>query len=176
MTRLNPHNFTHSPVQEVVCSCSFESDEPLSLRVLAPYPGWVSIKKDISEILEGMPDTCIVTGCTLQYIDIFHPVTLDESSGPQFLGFGEHSGIKERIIGRKGDDFIISSPIPGSDIYIRQKNGGNRGQGSTLVFTIVAHSSLLSIGKVLNWFDTAHDEIHHLFDLCVPPEIIKNFI
>lgn len=167
----SPHNFTNSPVQEVLCSCTFESEEPLILRILAPYPGWISIKQDLKDLLKSLCDPVIVTGCTLQYTDIFHPVTLDTVSGPHFLGFSEYSGIKSRIIGRKGDDLIISSPIPKSDILIRHKNGGHRGQGCTLIFTVVNRSTSFSIDQALQWFDSAHDEIHILFDLCIPPEM-----
>lgn len=172
--RTEPHNFSRSPVKEVICSCTFESEEPFLLRVLAPYPGWACIRQDIHDILKGMPETVTVTGCRLQYTDIFHPVSLDGCSGPHFLGLGEYSGIRDRIIGRKGDDLQISSSIPGSDIYIRHKNGGNRGQGSTLIFTVNAGSLSQSVEETILWFDAAHDQIHILFDLCIPPGFIES--
>ncbi len=38
------------------------------------------------------------------------------------------------------------------------------------MFTVQTDAILMSREEVIEWFDTAHAEIHVLFDLCVPDE------
>jgi uncharacterized protein (TIGR04255 family) len=166
------HNFSRSPVEEVYGSCTTSSGRKSAITVLAPYPGWSTIRNDLSSMIKKISDP-VVTSCTLRYTDRFHPFSLDDVSGPLFLGSMSCGKIHSRIEKRTEDLFLMKTNIPDSTASVRFITGGSIGQGSTLIFTISSTKKRLVNDKILTWFDAAHDDIHDLFDICVPEELIS---
>ena len=68
-----------------------------------------------------------------------------------------------------------STKIPGSVGSVRSIRPKPGNPGWTLVFTMHTEepAGFLSSESVVEWFDGARDEIHGLFDLIVPEEIVQ---
>jgi uncharacterized protein (TIGR04255 family) len=137
---------------------------PVLLVTRTPYPGWETIRNELREVIFADPLRPVYTGCMLRYTDRFvHPPGMDRA--------GLNSGVWERIVEKKGDDYQVSTGIPETTAVIRYIAGTRE---SVFIFTVrIDGSPGLSGEDVLTWFDAAHDEIHLLFDISVPEELVR---
>lgn len=171
-----PHSFSHSPVEEVFCCCTFGSEaESLTLTIPSPYPGWPRIRHGIRDMIAGAGEISRVTGCTLQYTDLI-PV----GDGKNLPGTEDIVRLLSRSYTCSFDQkqnkiVLISTKIPGTagsvcSIYNRPGK-----PGWTLIFTLKTEGAarFASGDAVLDWFDNARAGIHELFDLIVPEEIVQ---
>lgn len=173
MTHPPPHAFSRSPVEEVFCRCTVSPKaKSLSLAIPAPYPGWPDIREQIGDMIAGAGETSRITGCILRYTDIF-PV----NPGIALPGIEDLEEFLSRNYHCKtGQDEIVftSRKIPLTAGSVRSVH--NQGKpGWTLMFTVHIErpGGFLSRESVLEWFDDARAEIHGLFDLIVPEEIVQ---
>ena len=170
------HSFSRSPVEEVFCRCTCASDaESLSLTIPLPYPGWPHIRDRIRDMIAGAGKISRITGCMLRYTDLIPAVDGKNLPGTEDI---EHllSGRFNCYFDKKQNEIVlISTKIPdttGSVCSIHNRPGK---PGWTLIFTMKTEgpARFVSDEEVLNWFDNARAEIHELFDLIVPGEIVK---
>jgi uncharacterized protein (TIGR04255 family) len=169
-----PHSFSRSPVEEVFCRCTCGSAS-CSLTIPSPYPGWPDIRDRIREMIAGFGEISRMSGCLLRYTDLI-PV----GEGKTLPGIED---IAQLLSGRFNcsidtlhrEIVFISTSIPdtaGAVCSIRNRPGK---PGWTLVFTMHTEgpAGVVSSDSVLKWFDDARAEIHGLFDLIVPEEIVQ---
>ena len=170
-----PHSFSRSPVEEVFCRCTCGSGaEPLSLTIPRPYPGWPHIRDRIRDMVVG--DSSRITGCMLRYTDVIPGVEGKDLPGIEDI---------ERVLsGRfacsrdKNQDEIvlISTNIPDTRGSVRSIQNRPGKPGWTLIFTMSTGgpARFVSGESVVNWYEDARAEIHGLFDLIVPGEIVRD--
>lgn len=167
-----PHNFSHSPVEEVYCSCELNQGKNLALSVRSPYPGWSRIREDYSTLIASIPDPNHVSGCLLRYTDWFPSVRVIPSHDSFKRQITDQ--VQTRKMSETELELAFRSSLSGSMVRIRSVYGNLERSGWTLVFTLMIDpgSCHFSSSKdILAWFDAAHAEIHVLFDQMVPPEI-----
>ena len=169
-----PHSFSRSPVGEVFCRCTCGS-ETYSLAVLPPYPGWPAIRDRIREMIAGIGEISRVTGCMLRYTDL-----LPAGEGKTLPGTGEIarllSGKYPCSVDPLTHEIVLSgTSIPGTAGSVCSFQDRPGKPGWTLVFTlsIPGPARFVSGDSVMEWFDDARAEIHGLFDLIVPEEIVQ---
>jgi uncharacterized protein (TIGR04255 family) len=167
-----PHSFSHSPVEEVFCRCTC-GPESLSLAIPAPYPGWPEIRDRIREMVSGAGDISRITGCMLRYTDLIpigegKTVPANENIAPILSERYDCHTTKNEIV-------LISTSIPGTAGSVCSIDNRPGKPGWTLVFTMNTErsSGFTSRSGVMEWFDDARAEIHRLFDLIVPVEIVQ---
>jgi len=169
-----PHSFSRSPVEEVFCRCTCGS-ESLSLTIPPPYPGWPTIRDRIREMIAGAGEISRISGCMLRYTDLI-PVgdgkTLPGTEAIEQLLSGKYNCSIDTL---RNEIVLISTSIPdtaGSVCSLQNRPGKS---GWTLVFTMTTEgpARFVSGDSVVKWFDDARAEIHGLFDLIVPEEIVQ---
>lgn len=174
MTHPLPHSFSRSPVEEVFCRVTLgPGSDPISLAIPPPYPGWTAIRERIKEMITGAGEVSRITGCTLRYTDLL-PVPL----GMALPGTRE---IEQLFSGNytceTAQDEIVftSTTIHGTVGSVRSIHPKPGKPGWTLAFTMQTDRSdgFLASDDVIEWFDGARAEIHGLFDLIVPEEIVE---
>lgn len=171
-----PHSFSRSPVEEVFCRCSCGSGaESRSLTIPPPYPGWPYIRDAIRDMVAGAVEVSRITGCTISYTDLL-PVV----DGTDLPGTGDIvdllSGRFDCSLDRKGNEILfISTLIPDTAGSVCSVLNRPNKPGWTLVFTMKTDRPVgfVSGESVMNWFSDARAEIHMLFDLIVPEEIVR---
>jgi uncharacterized protein (TIGR04255 family) len=176
MSHPPPHSFSRSPVEEVFCRCSLGSNaEPLSLTVPPPYPGWPHIRGRIRDMVAGAREVSRITGCMLRYTDLL-PVA-DEKNLPgneeiEKLLSGKFDAYFDH---KQNEIMLITTGIPDTAGSVRSIHTRPGKTGWSLIFTMKTEGpvSFVSGDSVLNWFDDARAEIHGLFDLIVPEEIVQ---
>lgn len=171
-----PHSFSRSPVEEVFCRCTCGSDaESLSLTIPAPYPGWPNIRTRIREMIAGAGEISRITGCMLRYTDLIPVVDGKTLPGTDVIEHLLSGKFTCSIDTTQNEIVLISTNIPdtaGSVCSIHNRPGKPRW---TLIFTLNTEgpARFVSGDSVLKWFDDARAEIHGLFDLIVPEEIVQ---
>ncbi len=169
-----PHSFSRSPVQEVFCCCTpGPGAESLSLVIPPPYPGWPHIRDRITDMIAGAGEISRITGCTLRYTDL-----LPVPPGIHLPGIEEIEQLLSRNFNcetRQDEIVFPSTKIPGTVGSVRSIRPKPGNPGWTLVFTMHTDepAGFLSSESVVEWFDGARAEIHALFDLIVPEEIVQ---
>jgi uncharacterized protein (TIGR04255 family) len=172
-----PHSFSRSPVEEVFCRCTCGSDaESLSLTIPRPYPGWPHIRDRTRDMVAGAGEISRITGCMLRYTDLI-PVV----DGKSLPGTKE---IEHVLSGRFDCSFdttqneivLIRTKIPNTAGSVRSIHHRPGTPGWTLIFTLstAGPARFVSGESIVNWFDDARAEIHGLFDLIVPGEIVQS--
>ena len=170
------HSFSHSPVEEVFCCCTFGSEaESLTLTIPSPYPGWPHIRHGIRDMIAGAGEISRITGCMLRYTDLI-PVAdgkdLPGTEDIELLLSRRFSCSFDRI---QNTIMLTSTNIPdttGSVCSLQNRPGK---PGWTLIFTMKTEGPVrfVSGDAVLDWFDHARAGIHGLFDLIVPEDIVQ---
>ena len=168
-----PHSFSRSPVEEVFCQCTCGS-ESRSLTIPPPYPGWPTIRDRIREMIAGA-EISRICGCMLRYTDLI-PVgegtTLPETEAIGELLPGKFNYSVDTL---HNEIVLTSTSIPGTAGSVCSLQNRPGKPGWTLVFTLHTEgpARFVSGDSVLKWFDDARAEIHGLFDLIVPEEIVQ---
>lgn len=171
----SPHNFSRSPVDEVYCACIRSPEgENLELTIPAPYPGWSRIRDQLSTQIATISDPLRISGCTLRFTDRFPSVRVVPTHD-FFRKLMATRIISEQKLDNKSE-FKLNSSLPGTMIQIISIGDGQNNVGWTLVFILMSDPGACLFStheKIQTWFDEAHAEIHLLFDMMVPPEIIE---
>ncbi|MDD1727778.1 MAG: TIGR04255 family protein [Methanospirillum sp.] len=171
----NPHNFSRSPVEEVFCSLEIEDLQDnvpqVSVFVKAPYPGWNKIRDSLAASIATLPDYRRVSGFTLRYTDRF---LIKESVYHQITGEIRTDLCNQVQISDTAYEFHLNIPNPAMKVQIRSWYDTNAKPGWILVFTVksTGNSAGSRCEEILDWFDSAHAEIHILFDQIVPAAIV----
>jgi hypothetical protein len=177
MNRPPPHSFSRSPVEEVFCCCTCgPGAEPLSLTVPPPYPGWPHIRGRIRDMITGAGEGSLITGCMLRYTDLIPVGEGMDLPGAEDI---EHllSGRFDCSIDKTQTEIVlISTRIPDTEGSVCSVHPRPGTPGWTLIFTMTTEgpAGFVSGDRVVTWFDDARAEIHQLFDLIVPEEIVKS--
>lgn len=173
-----PHSFSRSPVEEVFCQCTFGSAaESLSLVVPPPYRGWPHIRDEIRTMIASAGDISRITGCNLRYTDLIPVASGMDMPGTEAIVDLLSGKFDCHIDMTKNEIVLGSTDIPGTagSVCLREKR--HRKPAWTLIFSLhtVGETSFDSCDSVIGWFDDARAEIHDLFDLIVPEEIVQIF-
>jgi len=169
-----PHSFSRSPVEEVFCRCTCGS-ESHSLAILPPYPGWPDIRDRIREMIAGIGEVSRISGCMLRYTDLI-PVgegnTLPGIAAIEQILSGKYPCSVDML---HNEIVLSSTSIPGTAGSVCSLQNRPGKPGWTLVFTMHTEgpARFVSGDGVVKWFDDARAEIHGLFDLIVPEEIVQ---
>jgi uncharacterized protein (TIGR04255 family) len=170
-----PHSFSRSPVEEVFCCCSCGSDaRSLSLTIPLPYPGWPHIRDGIRDMIAGVREISRITGCMLRYTDLI-PVVDGNLPGNEEIEHLLSGKFTCSFDQKKNEIILINTGIPDTAGSVRSIHNRPGKPGWTLIFTMktVGPLCFVSGDSVVNWFDDARAEIHGLFDLIVPEEIVQ---
>ncbi len=171
-----PHSFSRSPVEEVFCRCTCGSGaEALSLANLSPYPGWPDIRDRIREMIEDAGEISRITGCMLRYTDLIPVVegkNLPKTEDIEQLLSGKYTCSMDTL---RNEIVLTGTGIPGTAGSVCSLQNRPGKPGWTLVFTLhtAGPARFVSGDSVVKWFDDARAEIHGLFDLIVPEEIVQ---
>lgn len=166
-----PHNYAHSPVDEVRVRFSFDAHAPVETIIPSPYPGWQEVREKIAEVLDSVSVNKSMHSCMLRYTDIF---PLHEGDIPHDL-----ISIAPRI---PDSEFFLPSGRSSSEISAKGRNHGSmiiirfnqEKDRMVLVFEAVSdRKQEIWFDSVLDWFDYAREDIHSLFDLIVSHELIQ---
>jgi hypothetical protein len=127
-------------------------------------------------MIAGAGEISRITGCMLRYTDLIPVVDGKNMPGTEDI---EHllSGRFNCSIDKKQDEIVlISTKIPDTAGSVRSIHHRPGKPGWTLIFTMSTEgpARFVSSDSVLNWFDDARAEIHGLFDLIVPEEIVRD--
>ncbi len=175
MSNTQAHNFTRSPVEEVFGGC-FTIDSGSCFRTIPrPYPGWPHIRDEIRDMINETGGISRITKCTLRYTDRIAQKCLKSLSEPVPVA-SLLSGITMHQTNRlPGEEFIIRTSIFNTTGSVRSIFEDPVNPGWSLIFTMETDEPIrfYTREEVLKWFDDARAEIHHLFDLIVPEEIIQ---
>lgn len=126
-------------------------------------------------MLESVPDVSLVTGCMIRYTD-FIPIApgtrLPTAEEIVTLLSGKFNGYLETT---QDGVLLTRTNIPGTAGSVRSMYHQPGKEGWTLVFAVYTQGAarFLSSDTILDWFDDARAEIHGLFDLIVPEEIVQ---
>ena len=124
-------------------------------------------------MVTGAGDISLVTGCMLRYTDLLpagEGKTLPgtEDIAQLLSGIYNCSTTPEEVI-------LIGTRIPGTAGSVCSIPDRPGKPGWTLVFTVHTEgpARFISGDGIVEWFDGARAEIHRLFDLIVPEEILQ---
>ena len=123
-------------------------------------------------MIAGAGEISRITGCMLRYTDLI-PV----GEGTPLPG---NEDIAQLLSGRfdcsttQNEMVLASTNVPGTAGSVCSIHNRPGKPGWTLVFTIYTEGKprFVSGDSVVEWFDDARAEIHGLFDLIVPEEIV----
>ena len=124
-------------------------------------------------MIAGAGEISRITGCTLRYTDL-----LPVPPGIHLPGIEEIEQLLSRNFNcetRQDEIVFPSMKSPGTAGSVRSIHPIPEKQGWTLVFTMHTDGPMgfFSGDSVMAWFDNARAEIHGLFDLIVPEEIVQ---
>jgi uncharacterized protein (TIGR04255 family) len=170
------HSFSHSPVEEVFCRCTCGSDtESLSLTIPRPYPGWPDIRDKIRVMIAGAGEISRITGCMLRYTDLIPVADGMTLSGTEALEQLLSVKFNCSIDTTQNEIVLISTSVPDTTGAVCSIHNRPGKPGWTLIFTMNTEgpARFVSGDSVVKWFDDARAQIHGLFDLIVPAEIVQ---
>lgn len=116
-----------------------------------------------------------ISGCMLRYTDLL-PVPPGKSlPGTNTIGHLLSGTFTCSVDTARDEIMLVSTNIPGTAGSVRSIPPGPGIPGWTLIFTLTTEGPARfdSWDSVLTWFDDARAEIHGLFDLIVPEEIVR---
>ena len=126
-------------------------------------------------MIDETGDTSLINGCILRYTDLIPAQYLKNTIEP----IDVPGLLSEKVIPRTnretGDTQITHTSIPNTTGSVCSIRGDSQNPGWILIFAMQteAPTRYPSREQVLNWFDDARDEIHVLFDLIVPEDIVQ---
>jgi uncharacterized protein (TIGR04255 family) len=162
MIQPEPHNFSQSPVAEVLCRWEFESGSLITLSIPGPYPGWRSIQGDIRRVIAGIIQTKGVVSCMLRYTDEF-----------AFEAGEKDPSAYSSTIAPDAEAWQKAADTPKFSAGVEIRTDHER-KVFEYVFTIQTDTAWFATEEeIVDWYDAAHAEIHNLFDKVVPSELIR---
>ena len=190
MTPPPPHGFSRSPVDKVTCSWySPESHDiiveegsygtltrdgsgTVSLLFPSPYPGWAVISRRLSEILPARGTGDAISRCSLAFSDRFLLTPLDDITSLFSLS-RFFPGLTETSLEKKPVVYVGSSSEKGTVIELTLRYEKKEQPVLCIDFHLSSVSEAgMPAERALSWFETAHAEIHLLFDEIVSGEMI----
>lgn len=171
-----PHSFSRSPVEEVFCQCTLGSGaESLSLTIPPPYPGWPHIREGIRDMIACAGNPSRISGCMLRYTDLLPGAPGNNLPGIDTIERLLSGTFTCSVDTGRDEILLVSTNIPGTAGSVRSMLRTSGTRGWILIFTLITDSPVRfnSCDSVLTWFDDARAEIHGLFDLIVPEEIVR---
>jgi len=166
-----PHNFTHSPVEEVICGFTPENSHKVEITIPLPYPGWLPIREKIAAALGGISHTEAIHSCLLRYTDSFH---LSDGDIPdQLISIAPKvpKAMQNLILAGPVSEMTIAGSATNTEITTRfvQKN-----RRMILIFMAQSkESQMIERDSALSWFDSSREDIHSLFDMIVSKDLIQ---
>lgn len=169
-----PHNFTHSPVDEVSFRFSFNAHAPVETIVPSPYPGWQVIREKITEVLETISGTRTIHSCMLRYTDVFSLQDGDVLHQLVSVAPGIPDNMMFTPSVESMSEISMRSISHNNEICIRFRHDNIR---MVLVFEVMSEKDHeIWLDSALQWFDFAREDIHHVFDLVVLDELRKRVL
>lgn len=126
-------------------------------------------------MIAGIGEISRMSGCMLRYTDL---IPIDE--GTTLPGTEAIAQLLSRkfdcsVDALQNEIVLTSTSIPGTAGSVCSFQDSPGKPGWTLVFTLhtAEPARFVSDDSVVQWFDDARAEIHGLFDLIVPEEIVQ---
>jgi len=169
LMQVPPHNFTHSPVEEVFCRYTRTNGEQIDITIPSPYPGWTTIREQLAQSLEELPNNEGVTSCLLKYTDSFPLFEEDELH--QLISIAPHiqNDLQYHIEPGQEPEIAITGSKTGTQIIIWFEEKNDR---VLLVFEAMSgEDMMMESDSALLWFDSTRADIHLLFDSVVSDEL-----
>ena len=116
-----------------------------------------------------------ITGCTLRYTDLFFVASAKKLPGIEEIGQILSGKFNCYLHNAQEEIVIVSVNIPDTIGSVRSMYNMPGKPGWTLIFTMHTEvpARFVSCDSVMIWFDDARTEIHEIFDLIVPEEIVQ---
>lgn len=159
-----PHNFSRSPVKEVICQYHTSIQGPFEICFPKPYPGWAVIRERLADSLDNRNDGPF-RDLMLRYTDEFVLMLGDD---PDTLIVHPHEippPVSSRQIQGEMTERVIQGLEKGTEIVLRYAL-----ENDTIIIEFQAESPYkkeYSGPELMEWFETAREDIHMLFDLIV---------
>jgi uncharacterized protein (TIGR04255 family) len=165
-----PHNFSKSPVKEVICRYYTSGNSPVEILITKPYPGWEVIRNEMADSLNRYQNETF-HDLMLTYTDEFHLFPDDEpvhliSIAPDI----PKSLAKLMLYGLKME-IILPGAEKGTLIQIRYT-----WKTDMIILDFQAMSQnekVYARDATLNWFEKAREDIHLVFDVIVSETLRK---
>ena len=167
--KVPPHNFSKSPVKEVICRYN-SAGQVIELYIPKPYPGWLVIQDKLAVSLD-MYQSDNFHDLMLQYTDEFELFSDDEPEKlisivqeiPKIL-------VSRMIMGPK-TEICVRGNEQGTNILIRYTR-----EKEKIILEFQANSQIDKIYSrdvAARWFERAREDIHLLFDVIVSEKLRK---
>ena len=167
--KVSPHNFSKSPVKEVICRYN-SAGQVIELYIPKPYPGWLVIQDKLAVSLD------------MYHSDNFHDLMLQYTD--EFELFSDDEPDKLISIVHEIPKILVSRMImgPKTEIFVR----GNE-QGTKILIRYIREKEKITLEFQANsqidkgytrdmaarWFERAREDIHLLFDVIVSEKLRK---
>lgn len=168
--KVPPHNFSKSPVKEVICQYHPSGRSPVGIQIPKPYPGWGVIQDRLTDSL-NMHQNESFHGLMLTYTDEFDLFPDDKPTKlisitqeiPEIL-------VSRMIMGPK-TEITVRGDEKGTEILVRYTL---KKEKIILVFQATSQvDEAYSGDATLRWFEKAREDIHQLFDVMVSETLRK---
>jgi len=169
-----PHNFTHSPVDEVTISlCYGEESPPVEIVIPSPYPGWGPIRERIEEIVHELPEG-ILHSCMLRYTDSFPLKPGDIPGDLVVIAPRIPSAMEGKILSEPILSSLLSFTIPEGNMEISYIQSHER---MRLIFTVKSlQGSIYDKNSCIAWFDSSREAVHQMFDSVTTEELLHRIM
>jgi hypothetical protein len=171
VSMVTSHNFSRSPVEEVMFRFCSENGQCVEEVFPSPYPGWEKIKNQIIQSFEQTANNKITTDCILKYTDVFLLTTGDIPGNLILIAPMVPVDIRSLIVQGPVSEINIAGSIENLVINVRYEQNNDK---MILVFKASNKDQFtFSRDEMLVWFDTARENIHRIFDAIVTSKLIN---
>lgn len=165
------HNFSRSPVEEVMFRFCSENGQSVEEVFPSPYPGWEKIKNQIIQSFEQTANQKITSDCILKYTDVFLLNAGDIPENLILIAPMVPADIRSLIVQGPISEINITGSIENLVINVRYEQNNDK---MILVFKASNKDQFtFSREEVLVWFDAARENIHRIFDAIVTSKLIN---
>ena len=168
--KVPPHNFSKSPVKEVICRYQISGQSPFEIQIPKPYPGWEVIRGKLTESLT-MHQNETFQGLMLIYTDEFGLFSDDEPANLISIVQEIPEILVSRVIQGPKTEITVRGTEKGTEILVRYTK-----EKEKIILDFEANSRAgmeYTKDATLRWFEKAREDIHQLFDILVSETLRK---
>lgn len=168
--KVPPHNFSKSPVKNVICRYLISGQSPFEIQIPKPYPGWVAIQERLENSLNMYQDVTF-HGLMLTYTDEFDLFPDDEPANLISIVQEIPEILVSRVIQGPKTEITVRGTEKGTEILVRYTK-----EKEKIILDFEANSQAgmeYTKDATIRWFEKAREDIHQLFDMMVSETLRK---
>lgn len=168
--KVPPHNFSKSPVKNVICRYLISGQSLFEIQIPKPYPGWVAIQERLENSLNMYQDV-MFHGLMLTYTDEFDLFPEDEPENLISIVQEIPEILVSRVIQGPKTEITVRGTEKGTEILVRYTK-----EKEKIILDFEANSQAgmeYTKDATIRWFEKAREDIHQLFDMMVSETLRK---